>query len=169
MNQFTRNPDGTIQVPAGVIDVAAIFALGSTHNSVTKLVALVGEEQAILLGEYAEVLSRLSHPQLLGCLSEGWTSTRPLAPIVELLQKLDPCFTLRALLAQRLCSDYRDGFIHFSGTLTVSQLLPFYVTTSGLDGEALRLHALKTDTAPSDLANNQDDHRAHSNLFAQPR
>lgn len=151
MNQFVRNPDNTIQVPAGVVDVAACFALGGTHHSVTKLVDLIGEEAAIELGEYAETLAKLSHSQLLGCLCEGWTSTRPLAPIIELLQKLDPCFTLRALLAQRLCSSYREGFVHFSGTLTVGQLLPFYATTAGLDGEAIRLHGLRhaeADAAP---------------------
>lgn len=143
MDQFIRNTDGTVQVPAGVVDVASIFALGNTHNAVAKLVDLIGEAAAIELGIYAETLAKLTHPQLLGCLSEGWTSTKPLAPIIELLLKLDPCFTLRALLAQRLCSDYRDGWIYFSGTLTVGQLLPFYMTCSGLDGEAIRLHALR--------------------------
>lgn len=130
--EFTRNEDGTIEVPVGVVDVAAIFFLGGTESAVANLVSLIGEEAAIRLGEYAASLAQLTHPQLLGCLSEGWTSLTPLAPIIELLQKLDPCFTLRALLAQRLCSSYRDGWIHFSGTLTVGQLLPFYATCAGL-------------------------------------
>lgn len=142
MDQFIVNEDGTVQIPVGVVDVAAIFYMGGTHSAVSKLVALIGEEQAIRLGEYASTLAQLTHPQLLGCLCEGWTSSKSLAPIVELLQKLDHCFTLRALLAQRLCSAYREGFVHFSIILPVSQLLPFYATMSGLDGEAIRLHDL---------------------------
>lgn len=157
MSQFTRNPDGTAEVPSAVIHAAAIFALGNTDYIVTRLADLFGEEQALAMGEYAEVLSKFSHPQLLGFLGEGWTSERPLAPIVELLLKLDPVFTLRAVLAQRLCSTYRAGFVHFAITATVGQLLPFYATTSGLDAEAVRLHALRhadAATAPNDLAGN---------------
>lgn len=154
MDQFTRNADGTVEVPLGVVDVAACFALGSTQYSVAKFVELVGgEATAIELGNYAEELAKLTHPQLLGCLCEGWASLTPLAPIVELLLKLDKVFTLRALLAQRLCSDYREGFVYFSFNLPVNKLLTFYATTSGLGDEAIRLHGLRhDDTAPIDLA-----------------
>lgn len=141
--EFVRNPDGTFEVPNGVISAAAIFGLGGPDYIVSRLITLFGEAQALAMGAYAESLSKFSHAQLLGFLGEGWVSERPLAPIIELLQRLDPVFTLRAVLAQRLCSSYRAGFIHFASTPTVGQLLPFYATCAGLDGEAIRLHALR--------------------------
>lgn len=123
MNEFTRNADGTIEVPLGVLDVAAIFFLSGTEGAVANLVSMLGEEQAIRLGEYAAQLTNLEHPELLGCLCEGWQSTAPLDPTIELMQRLAPCFTRRALIAQRVCRD--------NPKLT-AKLLPFYQVTSGL-------------------------------------
>lgn len=138
MDQFIRNEDGSIQVPVGVVDVAAIFNLGDTHSAVSKLVDLIGEEQAILLGEYAASLAQLTHPQLLSRLCEGWSNGLQIAPVIELLERLAPNTTLRAVLAQRLCGRYEEGAVRFSTVLHVESRLPFYRGVCGLNYQALR-------------------------------
>lgn len=144
MDQFIRNEDGTIQVPVGVLHVAHIFHFGDTPDAIAKLISLIGESQAIQLGEFAASLAPLTHSQLLSRLCEGWSSPIRIPPIIELLERLAPETTLRAVLAQRLCGRFEDGTVKFSTVLNVENLLPFYRGVCGLDYQALR----QADTAP---------------------
>lgn len=119
----TRNLDGTASAPAGAGDVAAIFQAGDTEAAILNLVDLFGEDQEKQLGAYAEKLAALAHPVLLGMLCEHWQSNVSIAPVINLLERIDPRFTLRALVAQRVCRG-NPGL--------AAKLLPFYRIASGL-------------------------------------
>lgn len=123
--RFVRNIDGTSTVPGAVVTVSTIFNAGSTEGAVTNLLNLIGESNAITLGEFAASIDALPQPYLLGMLAEGWRSKLPLRPVLDVLLLLDRNFTLRALVAQRVCTVTPELAAH---------LLPFYRKTSGLDG-----------------------------------
>lgn len=115
----TKNQGGTAS------DVAAIFRAGDTEGAIVNLTDLFGDDQERQLAGYAEMLAALAHPDLLGMLCEGWQSDVSLGPIINLLERLGPRFTLRALVAQRVC---------LGNPALVAKLLPFYRIVSGLVG-----------------------------------
>ena len=123
--QFVRNEDGTYTVPGAVVTVSTIFHSDSTEGAVHNLINLVGEANAITLGEFVYSIETYKHEFLLGMLAEGWRSNLPLRPVLDVLLLLDRNFTLRALVAQRVCTASPDLAKH---------LLPFYRATSGLEG-----------------------------------
>ena len=123
IRKFDRNDDGTMVVPVAVVVVGEIFNASPAGDAVRHLIALVGEDGAIDLGEYAASFDGRAHTALLGSLAEGWRSTLPLRPVVEVLLLLDPRITLKALVAQRVCR---------TNPALTEHLLPFYKATSGV-------------------------------------
>lgn len=118
---FERDADGMI-VPASVVTVSKVFCSDSTQDAVHQLIQLIGEDGALRLGEYVESMHG-TQAFLLGILAEGWRSTLPLRPVLEVLLLLDGQFTLRALIAQRICT---------MNPPLAEYLLPFYKATSGV-------------------------------------
>lgn len=122
--EFVRNSDGSITVPAGVLEVAAVFFGSDPGSNIQHLIELVGEANALALGNYAASLSGRAQPELLGMICEGWLSaTLPLSPVLKVLGQIDGKFTLRVLIAQRVCRGTPGLADH---------LIPFYKTASGL-------------------------------------
>lgn len=121
--KFIRNNDGTMTIPGCVLDIAPIFYSPAGESALDNLIALVGEDGCLTIGEYILAFCNSTQPELMGMLCEGFATDTPLNPIVKLLEKLPPIITLRALVTQKLCQS-SPGLIEY--------VSPFYKAISGV-------------------------------------